>query len=201
MKMNTRILILCGLGIAINLVLGTTVLMLKIPLIFMDTIGTIFVAALFGPLAGAATGGLTNVIQGFLTSPQDIPFALVNIAIGLIVGFVSKRFAFDLKTAIVTGLVLSVVAPLIGTPIAVWIYGGLTGGGSDFIVAWLLAAGNSIFTAAFVPRITGNLVDKIASCILVAVLIKSLPASVLGTTLQSLHKSKKAGGAEQSVSN
>ncbi len=188
MKMNTRIMILCGLGIAINLVLGTAVQMFKIPLIFLDTIGTIFVAALFGPFAGAATGGLTNVIQGFLTSPQDIPFALVNIAIGIIVGMVSKRTCFNLKTAIVTGLVLSVVAPLIGTPIAIWIYGGLTGGGSDFLVAWLLSTGSSIFTAAFIPRITGNLVDKIASCILVAVMIQHLPGAILGETLQNRKK-------------
>lgn len=196
MKMNTRIMILCGLGIAINLVLGTTVMMLKIPLIFLDTIGTIFIAALFGPVAGVLTGGLTNVIQGFLTSPQDIPFALVNMTIGLIVGLVAKRFSFDLKTAVITGLVLSVVAPLIGTPIAVWIYGGLTGGGTDFIVAWLLSSGSSIFTAAFIPRITGNLIDKIASCILVAVMIKTLPATVLGPTLQTVRKTGKPGLVE-----
>lgn len=188
MKMNTRIMILCGLGIAINLVLGTTVQALKIPLIFLDTIGTIFVAAMFGPFAGAVTGGLTNVIQGFLTSPQDIPFALVNIAIGLIVGTVSKRRGFDFKTAAVTGLALSIIAPLIGTPIAVWIYGGLTGGGSDFIVAWLLSTGSSIFTATFIPRITGNLIDKIGCCILVAVIIKQLPTTLLSDTLLGKRK-------------
>ncbi len=182
--MKTRVMILCGLCIAINLVLGTAVQMLKIPLIFLDTIGTIFAAALFGPLAGALTGGLTNVIQGFLTSPQDIPFALVNIAIGVIVGLTAKRFRFDTKTAVLVGLVLSVVAPLIGTPIAIWIYGGLTGGGSDFIVAWLLSTGSSIFTAAFIPRITGNIIDKVASCVLIAVLIQALPKELLKGSLQ-----------------
>ncbi len=185
MKITTRVMILCGLGIAINLVLGTTVSMLKMPLIFLDTIGTIFVAALFGPLAGAITGGLTNVIQGLLTSPQDIPFALVNITVGLIVGFVAKRTKFDYKVAVIVGLVLAVVAPFIGTPIAIWIYGGLTGGGTDFLVAWLLQSGNDIFTATFIPRITGNLVDKVVSCLLVAILIYRLPKSVTGETLQT----------------
>lgn len=187
MKISTRVMILCGLGIAINLVLGTTVSMLKIPLIFLDTIGTIFVAALFGPLAGAVTGGMTNVIQGVLTSPQDIPFALVNIAVGLIVGTVAKRTRFDFKVAVMVGLVLAVIAPLIGTPIAIWIYGGLTGGGTDFLVAWLLQSGKDIFTATFIPRITGNLVDKVASCVLVAMLIYRLPKSITGETLQTKH--------------
>lgn len=180
MKMTTRMMLIGTFGIAINLVLGITVSMLKIPLLFLDTIGTIFVAALLGPFMGAVTGGLTNVIQGLLTNPADIPFALVNIVVGIVTGLISKKFGFNIKVALITGLILSVVAPLIGTPIAVWLYGGLTGGGSDFLVAWLLAAGNKIFTAAFIPRITGNFVDKIASALLVSLLLARLPKSMTG---------------------
>lgn len=184
MKITSRMMLIGAFGIAINLVLGTTVSMLKIPLLFLDTIGTIFVAALFGPLMGAITGGLTNVIQGMITNPADIPFALVNIVVGIVTGLISKKFGFNYKVALLTGLILSVVAPLMGTPIAVWLYGGLTGGGTDFLVAWLLAAGNRIFAAAFIPRIAGNFVDKIASALLVAFLLTRLPESVTGVTLK-----------------
>lgn len=180
-KMSTRSMIFASICIVINLVLGTVTQMLQIPLLFLDTIGTILSAAVLGPLAGALTGGLTNVIQGFITNPKDIPFALVNIAIGLIVGFVAKKRGFDLKTAIVTGLVLSIVAPLIGTPIAVLLYGGVTGGGTDLIFAWLLASGQKIFTAAFIPRVTGNLIDKIGSCILVSQILRYLPKNIYTT--------------------
>lgn len=180
-KMSTRSMIFASICIVINLVLGTVTQMLQIPLLFLDTIGTILSAAVLGPLAGALTGGLTNVIQGFITNPKDIPFALVNIAIGLIVGFVAKKRGFDLKTAIVTGLVLSIVAPLIGTPIAVLLYGGVTGGGTDLIFAWLLATGQKIFTAAFIPRVTGNLIDKIGSCILVSQILRYLPKNIYTT--------------------
>ena len=61
---------------------------------------------MLGPFAGALTGGLTNVIQGILTNPRDIPFALVNIAIGIIVGMIAKKTKFDIKTAVITGLIL-----------------------------------------------------------------------------------------------
>lgn len=176
---STNGMIIASLGIVLNLVLGTLVQTVKIPLLFLDTIGTILVAAVLGPFAGALTGGLTNVIQGFLTNPKDIPFALVNIAVGLIVGFAAKRYKFNLKVAVIVGLIISVIAPLIGTPIAVFIYGGLTGGGTDIIFAWLRASGESIFTAAFIPRITGNFIDKIASCVLVAMLIQRIPANLL----------------------
>lgn len=168
-------MILASLGIVINIVFGTIVQSLQIPLLFLDTIGTIFVAAVLGPFAGAITGGLTNIIQGMITNPKDIPFAVVNVVVGLIVGFIAKRYKFDLKIALITGVILSVVAPLIGTPIAVLIYGGLTGGGTDIIFAWLLASGQKIFTAAFIPRVAGNLIDKITSCIIVSILIQKLP--------------------------
>ena len=174
-------MVLASLGIVINIVLGTIVTTLQIPLIFLDTMGTILVAAVLGPLAGAMTGGLTNVIQGAITNPRTIPFALVNIAIGVIVGFVCRRFRFDFKTAIITGLVLAVVAPLIGTPIAVLMFGGLTGGGMDIMVAWLLASGQRIFTAAFIPRVTGNLIDKTVSCLLVVMILRYVPKELFTT--------------------
>ena len=132
---STSGMIMASLGIVINIVLGTAVSTMQIPLLFLDTVGTIFVAVALGPFAGALTGGVTNVIQGILTNPKDIPFALVNIAVGVMVGFVAKRYRFGIKTAAVTGVILSVVAPLIGTPIAVFIYGGITGGGTYICMA------------------------------------------------------------------
>lgn len=181
---STNAMILASLGIVINIVLGTVTQVLQIPLLFLDTIGTIFVAVVLGPLAGALTGGLTNIIQGIITNPKDIPFAIVSIAIGIIVGFIAKKYKFNFKVAIITGLMLSVVAPLIGTPIAVFIYGGVTGGGTDLIFAWLLASGQKIFTAAFIPRIAGNFIDKIASCLLVALLILKLPKNIINKESQ-----------------
>lgn len=172
---KTYALIFSSLAIALNIVLGTVSSMLNIPLLFLDTIGTIFTAAIFGPLYGALTGGLTNIVQGIITNPKNIPFALVNIAIGLIVGLIAKKWKFNYKTAIITGLILAVVAPLIGTPIAVYVYGGITGDFNDIFFTWLVQSGQEIFAAAFIPRITSNIVDKIFSCVIVAFLIKRMP--------------------------
>ena len=137
------------------------------------------VAVLFGPVWGALVGLVTNLLLGILVDPTNIPFALVNIAIGIIVGLIFKKFEFNLVTAIVTGLIISVVAPLIGTPIALFLFGGITGGFSDVLFAWLLASGQEIFTAAFIPRILSNVVDKTLSCVLIYFVIKKIPATFL----------------------
>lgn len=178
MNNNTARLTYTAMGIVINIVFGTIVSSLKIPLLFLDTIGTIFTAVILGPIYGMIAGGLTNIIKGLLTNPKGIPFALVNIAVGLIVGLMVKKYKFTIKTAIITGLILAVVAPIIGTPIAVWIYGGITGDGNDFLYLWLQKSGQTMFTSAFIPRITGNLLDKVVSCVLVSMLLVRLPKSI-----------------------
>jgi hypothetical protein len=90
-QFDTRTLVLMPVAMAINIVLGTAVASaLKIP-IYLDSIGTILVAALAGPLAGAATGFLSNVIWTYLApppfqSPYAVPFAVVAVVIGLLAG-------------------------------------------------------------------------------------------------------------------
>ena len=72
--------------------------------------------------------------------------------------------------AVVTGLILSVVAPLIGTPIAVFFFGGITGDFNDVFFVAMKNAGATIFSAAFIPRVASNIVDKVVSCVIVSLL-------------------------------
>ncbi|MCH6268584.1 CD3073 family putative ECF transporter S component [Neobacillus citreus] len=173
---KTMILTYSAMGIALNVILGTVVSSLKIPLLFLDTIGTVLIAVLFGPWCGALAGALTNVVLGVTTGGSAIFFGLVNVAIALVVGYIAKRFDFTKwYVALITGLILSVVAPLIGTPIAVAVFGGLNGSGMDVVVLWLRAAGDSVFASTFISRITGNFVDKIITCLLVMFMVTRLP--------------------------
>lgn len=140
---STQILIFAGLAIALNVVLGFITSAIKAPL-YLDTIGTVFMAIYFGPWYGAAVGGASNFISSILTNPQGMPFMIVSIVIGLVVGFVFRKVKFSFTSSIIIGLVLSIVAPLIGTPIGVYVYGGLTGTVSDIAVMWIKESGASI---------------------------------------------------------
>lgn len=176
---NKKSLILTfgAMSIALNVVLGTVVSALKIPLLFLDTIGTVLMAVLFGPWWGALVGFLTNVVMGVTTGPTAIFFGIVSVAIALVVGFMARKFDFTKwYIAVLTGLLLSVVAPLIGTPISVALFGGLNGSGMDIVVLWLRASGESVFASTFISRITGNFVDKIVTALLVMFLVTKLPS-------------------------
>lgn len=168
----------CGVCVAMNIVLGIITSALGIPL-YLDTLGTVLTAALFGPVPGIIVGALSNIITGLIYSVRDIPFALVNMAVGLVVGLVAKKWKFSLVTAAITGLALSFICPAIGTPISIYVYGGLQGNISDVVVTGLVKAGQSIFAASFLTKVGSNLIDKVGTCIIAVLLIKAMPAQFL----------------------
>lgn len=189
-KSKTIILTYGAVCITLNVVLGTVVSALKIPLLFLDTIGTVLMAVLFGPWWGALVGLLTNVVLSATSSPTAIFYGIVSVAVAIVVGFMARKFNFmKWYVALGTGLILSAVAPLIGTPISVAVFGGLNGSGMDVVVLWLRAAGESVFASTFISRITGNLVDKIATCLLVMFIVSKLP------TLLKAYKGTKQNAA------
>lgn len=191
MKPNVKKLIIAALGIVINVVLGSVVSWLSIPLLFLDTIGTIYVSANVGMGYGILTGVATNLVMGVTAGPTAIPFALVNVAVAIVVGLMAKK-SFGVVKAVIAGIILSVVCPLIGTPIRLLLFGGFTGSGTDVFILALRAAGQTIFAATFISTIAGNLVDKIVSCIIVAFLIKYLPKSVTEISKKSSTEQDKA---------
>lgn len=168
----------CGICVAMNIVLGIVTSALGIPL-YLDTLGTVLSAAIIGPVPGIIVGALSNIITGLMYSVSDIPFCLVNMAVGLIVGLVAKKFKFTIVSAVITGLVLSFVCPAIGTPIGIYVYGGLNGSASDVLVMSLVQAGKDIFQASFLRNVAFNLIDKVGTCIVGWALIKAIPMRFL----------------------
>jgi hypothetical protein len=94
-QFGTRTYLLMAVGIGINVILGQTVASaLKIP-IYLDSIGTILVGVLCGPIAGALTGGLGNILWSYVIPPpfQYQPaaaFAITAVAIGVIAGLLGR---------------------------------------------------------------------------------------------------------------
>src|SRR6476619_1346967 len=88
-QFTTRVITLMPVAIAINIVLGYTVqTVLKLP-IYLDSIGTILVGVLAGPIPGAATGILSNLIWQYapgIGGGTIGPFAITAGVIGLLAG-------------------------------------------------------------------------------------------------------------------
>ncbi|MBA3587496.1 MAG: hypothetical protein H0W41_07650 [Chloroflexi bacterium] len=94
-QFDTRTIVLMPIAVAINIILGATVAnALKLP-IYLDSIGTILVGALAGPVAGALTGMLSNVLWTYVVPPpfQNGPaaaFGIVAVVIGVFAGLAGR---------------------------------------------------------------------------------------------------------------
>jgi energy-coupling factor transport system substrate-specific component len=171
---STMTLVLIPVAIAINIVIGEIVVLLKLP-VFLDSIGTVLVAVLAGPWAGALTGILSNIIWGLLIDPGAFPWFPVAAVIGLVAGICANFGLFKAWwKVVITGFLVALAAVIVSTPIGVYLFGGITGSGSTFITAYLLATGQELFTAVLSTNFLVEPVDKIITCLLAWLIIRSL---------------------------
>jgi energy-coupling factor transport system substrate-specific component len=172
---TTTTIVLISIAVVINIVAGQVVSMLKLP-IFLDSIGTVLVGLLAGPWAGGVTGLLTNLIWGMITSPVAAAFSPVAMAIGITAGLCAKYGLF--KTwwlAIISGVIIAVFNAVVAVPIRLYMFGGVTGSGADFITSYMLALSKDLFGSVVVTVFTSNLVDKIVTALLAWGIVKALP--------------------------
>ncbi len=171
---NTLTWVLIPVAIAINVVIGQIVVLLRLP-VYLDSIGTMLVAAICGPWAGALTGTLSNIIWGLLIDPNAFPWFPVALFIGFVTGWCAIGGLF--KTwwkVLITGFLVAITAALVSTPIAVYLYGGITASGSSFITAFLMQTGRDMVTAVLSTNFLVEPVDKISTALLAFAIIQGL---------------------------
>jgi hypothetical protein len=259
-QFGTRTIVLMPIAIAINVILGQTVAAaLKIP-IYLDSIGTILVGALAGPIPGALTGMLSNLLWTYVLPPPfhsdfAAPFAITAVVIGLLAGVAGRAGVFrprpdrrageliiagvvallvtgglatwtytqfyaetltffnpapdgdpaivlviigwviaallvaavvgflallflrrDATVAyvVVAGAITGVVAAIMSAPIAANLFGGVTGSGTDFLVAFFRQQGADVLGASFQQGLISDPIDKITTFFLVYLILSAM---------------------------
>lgn len=173
---NLAFMVIC---IAINMVAGQAASMLKLP-IFLDSIGTVLCAILAGPWMAVATGLLTNLLWGLLTGPIATAFAPVAMMIGLSAGLLARAGWFNnLPKVAVSSVVITLALTLVAIPIRSYLFGGATGSGADFVVAYLHAMGSDLQESVAVTVLGTNLLDKLLTVLIAWGLVRRLPQRTL----------------------
>jgi hypothetical protein len=257
-QFDTRTIVLMPLAIALNIILGQAVAAaLKIP-IYLDSIGTILVGALAGPIPGALTGFLANILWTYVVpvpfnSGVAAAFAIVAAVIGLLAGVFGRigwlrprpdrtyaqlglgavitvalilglgYLAFvgytaiigpaglevasdqvifvvlgylalalvaativglllllfvrrDLTAAyvVVAGVITGIIAALISAPISANLFSGVTGSGTDFLVAAFRQAGVEIGAATLGQGLISDPIDKVTTFFVVYLILNAM---------------------------
>jgi len=252
-QFGTRTIALMPIAIAINIVLGYTVQsVLKLP-IYLDSIGTILVGVLAGPIPGALTGILSNLIWQYapgIGGGTIGPFFVVAGVIGLLAGLwgrlgvyrsrpasgrqlllaalVAGAFVILLVLPIVNnptylnpdiggfpdwavpaaiaiaiiaaviiagftyvrrdmaglwvagaGVITGLVAAVISAPIAAYVFGGVTGSGTDVIVAALRQGGSDVLQASLGQGFFSDPIDKTITSFVVFIILSGLSPRIV----------------------
>lgn len=179
-QFNTITIVMIPVAIAINIAVGQLVYALKIPL-YLDSIGTVLVGVLAGGWAGALTGLLGNLIWGLTgLNVAYAPFAGVAAVIGLLAALFSETGWFKKWwKALVGGAITGLVAAVISAPISAYVWGGVTGSGTDVVVAIFRGMGLGVLPASFAQGVSSDPLDKAISFLLVWLIVRSLPKRFL----------------------
>ncbi len=173
---TTATLVLIPAAIGINYIGKLFAGVLKLPL-WLDSIGTALASMLGGPIVGAISGAANNIIYGLTMDPISFVYALTSIAIGITVGIMAYRGQINtLWKAIISGIVVAVVAAVVSTPLNVIFWGGQTGNvWGDALYAYLISHSVPTWIASFFDEIVVDFPDKIATMIVAFLIYKGLP--------------------------
>jgi len=172
-----RDLVLIRLGVAVNLVIGQIVAVLLLPA-YLDSVGTILVAALIGPRAAIVAGLTSQVLAAVLSGNFAwLPFGLVQVVIAVYAALAARVGAFRrLRTALPAGLLLGVLAGSTAAPIAFYMFGGATAGGVVAVTTVLRVIGLPLQVSVWIASLSTDLIDKTLAFMLVCLILRNLPS-------------------------
>ena len=173
-----RLVSMIPVALVLNIVVGQIIGSVGIPL-YLDSTGTVLVAALAGPWAGIATGVLSSLVWSAF-NPSVLPFAATSAAVGGLAGVAIKHGALkNIATVLLSGAVIGIVVGMLAAPVAAFVYGGTAGVGTGAVVSLLREMGHSLLQSVTLQSFMSDPLDKALVMLLVWLVLKSLPKRTL----------------------
>lgn len=176
-KITTYHICALAFAIALNFVGGQIALYLHLP-IYLDSIGTFFVAATCGPIYGMIPNALSGVLMWALGDVFSLYYAPVGMVLGLLTGIVWKKKKDSIPSLLLCALMVTVPTSLVSACITAGLFGGITSSGSTVFVQ-ILAKVIGLTPACFVVQLVTDYLDRVIGLFVASVVIKSMPSSIL----------------------
>lgn len=152
-------LCLVAFGIAINIVCPFIAMNLRLP-IYMDSVGTILITRLLGPLYGIAAGAGGSLISGITFDIYSLYYFPVQILTACMTAFSLKHNWLKGKRILYGGIIISLPTAIVSAIITAFVFGGITAAGSSWFVAFLHGMGMNLTVSCFVVQILTEYADK-----------------------------------------
>lgn len=185
-------LLLIPVGVSLSVVGYQMSTILKLP-IFVDQIGTVMVSMIAGPWVGLLTGFLGNVVNGML-NPLSFAFSIVSMCIGCASGYFSKwKMYTNLTGIIIACVLLSIISATSAAVVTVFLFGGVTGAGTDFITTAFLVTGNALWKSVISTNLISGTINTIINVGISWIIVRRIPDRFLVKLNYGLPYIKKKG--------
>ena len=174
-----RICIL-AFAVCINLIGGQIALFLKLP-IYLDSIGTVFIASVLGPFYGMLPNVISGLLMGLTVDVYSLYYAPVGIILGFVTGLVYKKYHPGKWWIFPAAVVITIPSTIASACITAFLFGGITSSGSSILVQILARTPLGMVGSCFVVQFITDYIDRVICLYIVAVLIKALPRNLKET--------------------
>ncbi|MCH5586075.1 ECF transporter S component [Shimazuella sp. AN120528] len=184
-RLSTASLVLIPVAVGINYIGKTLASVLKLPL-WLDAIGTMLASMLGGPIIGALSGAINNVIYGLTMDPISFIYGITSLFMGLVAGILAyKGWISSWSKAIIVGIAVGLTAVVISTPLNISFWGGQTGNlWGDALFALVMAKTKLVWFASFLDELVVDVPDKLITVLISYAIFRGLP-----NNLKQLYKS------------
>ncbi|MGY3724681.1 ECF transporter S component [Granulicatella balaenopterae] len=172
MTKNKKISI-AAMAVAINLIGGLIAFALRLP-IYMDSLGTILVAFVFGPFWAAGVGAMSSIVNGILFDYFSFFFLPAQVLLGILAGSVKGVQSGRVWKKGVSTFAVSIPVSIVSAIIAAKVFGTITSSGSSYIVQLLRVAGMSDISAVFIVQFLTDYADKLFAVLFASEIIRRL---------------------------
>lgn len=167
-------LLMIPVGVSLNVVGYQLSTILKLP-VFIDQIGTMLVSMIAGPWVGLLTGFLGNLVNGMI-NPIAIAFSFVSMCIGFASGFFSRwKFYNNIFGIIIAMACLTVISAFSAAIVTVFLFGGVTGAGTDFMTAAFLATGAALWNSVISTNLISGAINTVLNFLISYFIVKKIP--------------------------
>ena len=133
---SVTMLCVMALAIAINVIGGQIALFLHLP-VYLDSMGTILAAMLYGPLYGMLPPLAYGLVMGFTLDIYSLYFMPVGMILGFVTGLVARRFRVKGLSLIPCAMLITIPGTIVSSVICAVLFGGITSSGSTVLVQLL----------------------------------------------------------------
>ena len=177
-KITTYHLCMLAFAVVINIIGSEIALLLHLPM-YLDSIGTFFIAAVCGPFYGMLPSLLSGIIFGMTSDVYALYYAPVGMLLGFLSGIAWRKKKDTPWSFFIAALAVTVPTSLVSSCITAEIFGGITSSGSTVLVQLLAKTPLGLTVSCFIVQIFTDLIDRIVGMLIVQGLLKRLPKGIV----------------------